>query len=236
VRYHKAFFDLQLECARRVVAVSGMPLERAFLDYTNLYVRFGLGRDFNAENPVWRDYLAGLSGASALDDWTWRFYLARPPSAPPGVVASFGCFSYASFAHEKHGRIHLHFANVEAGAASPLSADRMCARRDELSALIAHVRRTEPGTRRVAGLSWLYNLAAYRRLFPESYLDSARVVHGKFRNMPLWGQFLDRHGALRPAAVATFRGRLAVLGTLDELSECFPLQPLAVEAPLANFA
>jgi len=32
------------------------------LDYTNLYVRFGLGRDFDPAHPVWREYLSGLRG------------------------------------------------------------------------------------------------------------------------------------------------------------------------------
>ena len=39
--YAKAFFDLQLEFAHRITILSGLPLARALLDYTNLYIRFG---------------------------------------------------------------------------------------------------------------------------------------------------------------------------------------------------
>ena len=42
--YAKAFLDLQLQFAERVTALSGLPLARALLEYTNLYIRFGLGR------------------------------------------------------------------------------------------------------------------------------------------------------------------------------------------------
>jgi hypothetical protein len=46
VIYAKAFFDLQLQFAESVTALSGLPLARALLEYTNLYIRFSLGRGF----------------------------------------------------------------------------------------------------------------------------------------------------------------------------------------------
>ena len=55
--YAKAFFDLQLRFAQRISELSGLPLPRVLLEYTNLYVRFGLGRDFRPGNPVWQAYL-----------------------------------------------------------------------------------------------------------------------------------------------------------------------------------
>jgi hypothetical protein len=229
--YAREFFDLQLLFARRVGELLGIPLERAVLDYTNIYIRFAIGRGFDAGHPVWRAYTDGLNAAPDAGEWTYRFYLARPPSEPPGVVATFGCFAYA---RQPAGRIRLHFENREAGAGSPLALSRADARRDELRHLFAHVKRTQPDAQTVAGVSWLYNLPAYRRLFPETYLASARVVADRFRNMPLWGQFLDRHGAVKPAAAATLRERLARQSSRDALLQCFPLQPLAVEAPVAD--
>ena len=72
--YAKAFFDLQLLFARRVTVLSGLPLTRALLEYTNLYVRFGLGRDFDPAHPTWRAYLAGLPDTDDGREWTYRFY------------------------------------------------------------------------------------------------------------------------------------------------------------------
>jgi hypothetical protein len=237
VRYRKEFFDLQLLFARRAAEVCDIPLARALLDYTNLYVRFALGRGFDPDHPLWRDYLEGLATAPDAGGWTYRFYLARPIGEPPGVVATFGCFSYARDSHAlgQPDRIRLHFASRDGGLPSPLAAARADTRRDELRQLFAHVKRTQPNARRVAGVSWLYNLPAYRRLFPASYLDSARVVGNRFRNMPLWGQFLDRHGALKPAVAETFRERLLSVCRREGLVLCFPLQPLAVEAPVEAF-
>ena len=94
--YAKAFFDLQLEFALRVSALSGLPLARTVLEYTNFFIRFGLGRGFDPAHPIWQEYLAGLPEAGDADEWTYRFYLTRSQGtgAPP-VVATFGCFSYA---------------------------------------------------------------------------------------------------------------------------------------------
>ena len=70
--YTKTFFDLQLRFAHTVSALSGLPLARAILEYTNFYIRFGLGREFNPADPAWTEYLAGLQHANDPGDWTYR--------------------------------------------------------------------------------------------------------------------------------------------------------------------
>lgn len=233
MRYARAFFELQHRFAEKAAALAGMPLECALLEYTNLYIRFGLGRDFNPAHPRWRGYLDGLRVAEAPSEWTHRFYLACPPVPPaPGLVASFGCFAYARVADD---RIRLHFRNTEPPSRSPLASNRRAERLAELTALFAHVRRTMGPAVVVAGASWLYNLEAYRGLFPQAYAESACVLRGRFQRMPLWGQFLDRHGEIREAAARLFLERLDAQVGMDALDECFPLQVLGVEAPTAVF-
>ena len=105
----------------------------------------------------------------------------------------------------------------------------------ELAALFAHVERTTPAPPRVVGASWLYNLAAYRSLFPPAYLASARAASRRFRHMPLWGQFLDRRGDIRAQPARELLSRLARLDALDGLDRCFPLPVLALEAPASAF-
>lgn len=232
-RYRKAFFDLQLVFATRVAEVSGLPTPRALLEYTNLYVRFGLGRDFNPSNPVWLAFLDGIEGAGDLGEWTYRFYLQRAGTpAGPRVAASFGCFSYGPAGEN---RIRLHFQNRDAAGSSSLGADCAAQRRAELAALFAHVRQSLHEQVRVTGVSWLYNLAAYRRLFPASYVATPRVLIDRFQTMPLWGQFLDRHGRIKAHLAGPFVDRLRHLTSVERLHECFPLQVLSVEAPVRTF-
>ena len=52
--YAKVFFDLQWQFADKVTAISGLPLPRVLLEYTNLYIRFGCGRDFQPPHPSGR--------------------------------------------------------------------------------------------------------------------------------------------------------------------------------------
>src|SRR5438552_18921672 len=73
VIYAKPFFDLQLQFAHKVAALSGLPLARVLFEYTNLYVRFGLGRDFDPAHPIWREYLSGLKDTNDSREWTYRF-------------------------------------------------------------------------------------------------------------------------------------------------------------------
>ena len=232
-RYAKAFFDLQLDFAERVSALSGMPIAQALLEYTNLYIRFGLGRTVDEAHPMWQKYVRGYGAAADRHTYTCEFYRheAHDDGGPP-VAARFGCFAYA---RAGEGRIRLHFDTAEPGGASPLSLARKAERIGELAALFVHVRRTEPAVARVAGASWLYNIAAYRRLFPPQYLASARVLDDRFQRLPLWGQFLDRHGDVKPEMAGRLRERLAVQQGLDRLARCFPYQVIAVEAPVGVF-
>lgn len=118
---------------------------------------------------------------------------------------------------------------------SPLGIDRVDRRMADLTALFTHVRRMWPRPPRVVGASWLYNLSAYRRLFPPAYLATARPIGQRFRSMPLWGQFLDRHGELRPGVTREFLGRLQRQCSMDGLDLCFPLPVLSLEAEATVF-
>jgi hypothetical protein len=232
VIYAKAFFDLQLQFAETIAALSGLPLARVLLEYTNLYIRFGLGRAFDSSHPTWREYVAGLD-TNDRGEWTYRFYLTRSEGdGAPTVVATFGCFSYSRLNGD---RIRLHFQNAETDGHAPLGSKRLDGRLAELAALFGHVKRTLRPPLQVVGASWLYNLEAYRRLFPVSYLASARVISGRFQHMPLWGQFLDRHGEIKESARRQFLERLERQASTDGLDECFPLQVLAVQASGRDF-
>jgi hypothetical protein len=233
VIYARPFFDLQLEFAGAVAALGGLPVERALLEYTNLYIRFGLGRAFDPTHPGWQEYVAGLRDASDPGAWTHAFYLKRSPGVTaPGLVATFGCFAYA---HLGDDRLRLHFHNAEPDDHAPLAPDRCEHRRADLAALFGHVKRTERRPLTVIGASWLYHLDAYRRLFPPAYLATAQVLHGRFQHMPLWGQFVDRHGMLREDGARQFRERLQRQTSLEGLDRCFPLSVLRLEAPVGEF-
>lgn len=231
--YAQTFFDLQWRFAEKVVALRGIPISQALLEYTNLYIRFGCGRDFEQDNPIWRAYLLGLEESTDPRQWTYAYYRLRDAaSAVMRAGPEFGCFSYTPLSED---RVRLHFRNSGTPTQSSLSRGHADQRRAELNALMKHVRRTLSDTTQVVGASWLYNLDAYCRLFPRAYVSTARVLSGSFRYLPLWGQFLDRHGETRPALERTFDANLKALVDVNGLEQCFPFQVLAVEAPVRVF-
>ena len=85
--FAKDFFDLQFSFAERARALSGMSLEVALFEFTNLYVRLGCGRDFSFDHEGWQSYLSGLRGASDGREWTYRFYLRDPEARTAPSVA-----------------------------------------------------------------------------------------------------------------------------------------------------
>ncbi|QGZ64429.1 hypothetical protein [Paraburkholderia acidisoli] len=235
MRPARAFFDLQVRFAHEAARLTGAPLVGALLEWTNLYVRFGAGRAFDPAHPLWAAYSSGIDESAPLAqqcEWTWR-YLQRCPThrASPYVIASFGCFAYA---RDAHGGVRLHFdPRVDRGM-SPLDIRRRHARRAELQRLIEHVCEHDPAwsSLELHGTSWLYNVPAYRGLFPDVYVASAQPVP-RWRALSLWGQFLDRHGALREMPAAGMLTRVAQLRNIEEgIAQCFPFQALAVSAPI----
>lgn len=230
--YSPAFFELQLRLARRVTQLAGVPLEAALLQYTHLFIRLGCGRAPQPGNVRWKDYLAGLKRHADALAWTCEFRArARAWDTGPAVERSKGCFAYSRLAPDQV-RLHFHCAPAPV---SPLDASLAPARRLELAGLLAGLCRDEPQTR-VTGGSWLYGVGAYRRLFPPAYLATARPVPPPWQRLPLWGQLLDRHGQVRPAAEARFKEGLDSARSVDDLAQCFAFPVLTLEAPVSVFA
>lgn len=228
--YSREFFALQIEFAKAVAALGSLPIDRALLDFTNLYIRFGLGRDFDHSNPIWRHYVDGLTHTSDVFDWTYRFYLAQAEDLRPPPTSA--CFSYAMQGAEC---VRIHFRNAECTTTSPLSSERLHVRLGELRSMFDEIKRNGQNMTAVVGTSWLYNLPVYQRCFPVSYVASAKVAEPRYRHVSLWGQFLDRNGSLRHGVVREFQARLSRLTDIGNLPATFPLQALAVEAPITDF-
>ena len=104
----------------------------------------------------------------------------------------FGCFS---FEPPNEGVIRIHFSpNDTQDGVGPLAHPKYSRRVAELADMFAFIRR-EHGTEAkfVAGGSWLYNLEAYRRLFPSAYIASLRIntTPSGLAGGSWWGQFVD---------------------------------------------
>ena len=223
------FFNLQLRFARRVTQVGSYTFEEAILNFTNIYLQC-LGRSFDAAHPAWQAYLEGLRRAPDSAVWTYAFYESQRGAASP---PSGRCFQHTYLPDEQV--IRLHFTNGDTSGYGPLSQQRRRARIRELKALFAETKQRQPDARVVRGCSWLYNLDAYRRLFPTQYTVAMEVAGDEFQFLSLWGQFLQRNGRVREKVADSFLSACQKQRTLDDLLACFPFHVLATSCPITVF-
>ncbi len=230
------YFDVQLRFAQVLAERTGASLADACLSFTNLHRRFGLGRpDPEAPSPEWTRYAADLERRVTADDrlaWTVAFFIQCPPE--PVRNRRFGCFSYEFMA--PHQAVRIHFGNRDSDdGAGPLARAKIDRRRSELREMFAYIREHHPDAQTVIGGSWLYNLEAYRRLFPPAYAASTfQPERVRLEGTSSWGQLLDFRGAVKP----TVRDEvLANVGVVDAAAPwtAFPLRALGALGEVVSF-
>lgn len=224
-----------------MAVLSDAPLGETALRFTNLHRRLGFGVHRSGEPPApgWGDYARALEAEPDLTAQvalSQRLCAASPPERLPlPGQTQFGCF--ACEAASDDGAVRLHFNNVDTDDhGGPLARGKIERRRAELAALVRHARTFHPQATVIRGRSWLYNLEAYRRLFPTAYAASRVVAPGPLRlnGTSSWGQLIDSREHIRPEVRDALVGNLA---NLDPAAPwlAFPMRVLATEAPIAAF-
>lgn len=238
--YPQQFFTVQLAFAAKMAELTGQPYAEAVMENTALYRILGLDWSFDASNPVWREFVQGLSREETAEgkvDWTYRFYLGLNDDIPAYNRPRWGCFSYEYI--EDVQVIRIHFSNLDASGYGPLATVRVGARMMELASMFSHIREAHPDARVVRGGTWLYNRKEYTRLFPPEYAQSARAdtahLRGHVRARGLWGQFLRHGNRINEQVAALFLERVARLEDSAQFGQCFPYLALTTEAPIETF-
>lgn len=230
------YFEAQLLFADTLARRTASPISDVCLRFTNLRRRFGLGRvEADTPSPDWSRYAAGLERCASGPDrlaWTLRFFVESLPEED--LLPRFGCFSYEL--QDAGQVIRIHFSNQDRdNDCGPLVLAKVHRRRSELQEMFGHVRSHHPDARRVRGGSWLYNLPAYRRLFPAEYGASAiEPDRVRLEGTSSWGQLLDFRGAVKPAVRQALLENVRLVD-LDAPWKAFPLRALAVESAIEPF-
>jgi hypothetical protein len=231
--YPIAFFAPQVRLARLLAERFNLGLSEALLRYTTVAPSLGIADE---EWPAMASpLLAAEDLAAALHA---EYERRRPPDVTPGDPAFhgrplFGCFSYAV---REGGVIRPHFVANDLPDLRPHSAERVAARRAELRQLFAHVQAHVPEATTALGNSWLYNVAAYRRLFPAAYTAHMPASdEDEFQYLALWGQCYDRAWQPRPDIVSALFERVAMLTELASLRHCFSYQILQPKCLIRAF-
>jgi len=115
-----------------------------------------------------------------------------------------------------------------------LSHQRKGARLADLQSMFTHIKQMHPDAIAVHGSSWLYNVEAYCRLFPNEFRLSARTDTPHLIARSLWGQFLRHDGRLNEEQAEVFLDRLNRLEE-EQYAQCFPFQVLLTRASIDLF-
>ncbi len=234
MNHSKEYFSIQLEFAKKVSELAGISLSDAILNYTTCYKKFEIeGWDFNPNHPVWSDFSKQLESSSDPLSTVYDFYLERQKTQTKDAPSPFGCFSYEYDSEEKH--IQIHFKQKDKSGISPLSSERIEVRKDELRRMFSEIRTKYPEAKTVGGFSWLYNIGAYRRLFPSLYTESAKVNQTWFKSYALWGQFVNSKKELKQDMSRSFLSCVESKNTVEELRKCFPYLVLEPEVNIDAF-
>ena len=227
------YFSLQLQFAEQYAAVAGVPLAISVASCTNLRRRLNLWGP--AGESRWNEFLAqvgrSIESQSDTPSIFMEFYETRPRLLDR---LSFGCFSFDS--PDASGVLRIHFVPPTNTCSSPLASENTDSRRQELRALFSYVRRTERHVLSVRGISWLYNLEAYKRLFPIEYAASARpvVFPLHLNGSSTWGQVLNWRQHVKPGMRnAVIEGLPAM--KLDAPWKVFPYQAMTATSEVEKF-
>ncbi|RYY91250.1 MAG: hypothetical protein EON61_27995 [Alphaproteobacteria bacterium] len=236
----RTFFAVQMRYAGVLGGKLGLPLAEAIIFHTNFHRLFAYGNlSKMPPDPAFvalAAEVAAIGDAEARLDHLIQAYAKRPPDGWPADRFQFG----DHFAHEApnaDGAVRIHFRNrFNTHEHGPLHASHVAQRRSELTAMMASIAERWPETKAVIGGSWLYNLEAYRRLFPPEFGSSRAALVGPrpTHGLSTWGQFLDHRGYAKPDIVARFE---QTLDTLDVARPwlSFPYQVLSTTAPFTVF-
>lgn len=240
MRYSQDFFALQIEYTQKLAAKFGGHWTDYLFNYTTFSKSIGIGGPDSIANPVWKEYVAGVKQAEDAASWTYDFYLlhnGKHDGLPLGQTFHgcllFGCFY---FGIDDGHIIRPHFIKNDPSEYGPLSRQRMQIRLDELHAMFLHVRAELPDSDMVLSNSWMYNLEAYKRLFPPQFTEKLDVAQwDDFQYLARWGQFFDKDWAIKHEMEQEFFDRLEKLDHLESLRFCFPCQILTARCHIRHF-
>ena len=226
------FIQLQIAFAHHAARVCDISFEKALLMYTRLYRQFGLPLDANKEldnhNVQWMKFLSHINNDENLCRAALKMLPERVPEKTTG-----SCFSYGY--DEGEEAVNIHFENNDPHEKSPLSDERLEARKAELKSLFSEIHQKFPQAKKVRGSSWLYNIPNYRKLFPLAYTDGMGTPRSYTNTMSLWGQFFNRKGGLKHDRVQEFLERAEKAKSEEELLDAFPLRERSAGCPIQDF-
>jgi hypothetical protein len=226
----KELIDLEIDFAIKAAELNKESYDQALFKYTNLYGALFIASPERDENhPDWLKFLESTNRNSVYDYYVDIYNMRQKPSEKT-YLGDAPSITY----HNEGKNAYLHFNNNDTSGYSPLAKERMATRKQELRRIIQDIKQNYSEVKFINGDSWLYNIEAYKRLFPQKFIESG-VIHNDFSKLTVWGQFLDRNENIRKAMAEKFARKIKFANTFDELVKSFPYLPIKTRVTLEVF-
>jgi hypothetical protein len=248
--YPKGLFETQYKFAKIMAERQDIPLTEAIKNYAPL-----LNKAIRTEDED-KVLLPGLTDENILDVGYSEVLERRKDYEKQGLKYNddkegrFGC-SYYRY-DEASKTIAPHFFNAEAEdeweddklvSKGPLSKEKLERRKAELTDMFRDIKEKHPDAKYVRGRSNLYNLEAYRRLYPPTYEVSEEIDYSPELwegNTDIWGQFLG--GSEKVKGEYGFKQELADEFLekakdvpFDKLADAVPMPPRTAFGNIQDF-
>jgi hypothetical protein len=246
VEHFKQHFALRIEFAKRMSEETKEPLWLCMRRYTDMYDLLGLSgpeHRISDDTRKRRQLYEWRVEHAQSDDEAYRaseeLYQASLPNADT-FTEQWHPFKYTY--DRVSGTVFTHFI----GALNPLfyeddksalSSARLHESRQKVKEMFTTIREEYPDAEYVEGCSWLYNLEAYRRLYPEAYIRSAQLwkPHDRQVSTPMiWAQFYSKDGGVAAKRAAQFRENMQQLDP-EHPEDVFPYQPIVAGCDIREF-
>lgn len=240
----RGFFELQFEFARSLAARNERDLLEVIGSVAPALDRHIMEQASNGRMEL-RDGVTEETVVDVAYDtyMEWNGFLDPEKAArtiPYHNKNRYGCFSHTYDDSSKTAFIH--FVNAEHGSAGPLAKENMPHREHEMRDVLLNIKRSHPDVEKMMNRSWLLNLEAYRRLYPQQYIDNREVTEEArlWRlGTTIWGQFLDSELKVKQDLAEILLERARTIAISKDaptgLLEAPLMKPMRVEGPIELF-
>jgi len=233
--YPKELINLIIQYAKKKSQISQLELIEAIRNFTPIYYLIGnYDWEFKEDSIYWQEFLQRYENGEDLVELVYDMYIKNCKEF--SNYKWFGCFRY-SFVEDKdgNGTVKLHFLNDRTSKEGPLASSQKENRLRELKDLFEDVKKNHPNAKYVQGGSWLYNLEAYRRLFPKEYFVDIESISPKPQRLVIWGQFINSEWGVKKDMAEEFLSRLKKAKTEKDLENVFELKEMFPKGDIKYF-
>lgn len=234
--YTKDFFSLLIIYAQKRAEIEDIEILESVKLYTPIYFLIGnYSFEFDPSSSIWIQLINRYKNGEDLVEISYSLHVVNYQNHSKRRKW-YGCFGYKYEENSNgNGIIKIHFQNDGKSKEGPLASNQKENRLHELRDMFADIKQSYPNAKYVQGGSWLYNIEAYKRLFPKEFFADMKSRVPKTQILVIWGQFVNSEWEVKTDIADRFLNRLNKAKTVDDLNNAFEMWEFFPSADIKYF-